>query len=113
MGWGDIVAIVLFIFTVIFLPIVFTNQMCTKNIRLCYKQNMWNNETFKTETGNTMDMPSEFQECYNPFYVHGTSKTSLGDGSCLIGQPPSAAPSTSPSSVPSGTPSAGPVSGPV
>ena len=35
---GAIIAVILAMFLVIFLPLVFTNQLCTAKIGLCYKK---------------------------------------------------------------------------
>jgi hypothetical protein len=108
MGFGDIIAIVLVLFIVIFLPVVFTNSMCTEGVGLCYKRNVWNNTKVLTKTGDVIDFgencskgtgPQDYTE-YNGNLVIGYKCGSSGS-------------SSAPSSAPAGTPSNGPVSGPI
>lgn len=116
MEFGDIIAIVLFLFIVIFLPVVFTNSMCTEGVGLCYKRNVWNNTKVLAKSGDVIDFEEnctkgtglqDYTE-YNGNIVIGYSCGTSGPSSA-----PSTAPAGAPSSTPAGTPSAGPVSGPV
>jgi hypothetical protein len=114
MGIGDIIAIVLFLFIVIFLPLVFTNKMCTEGVGLCYKRNVWKNTKVLTKSGDVIDFAENCSKGTGPQdYAVGVDDQNLVINYMCGSSGPSAAPSSAPSSGPAGTPSNGPVSGPV
>ena len=123
MGVGDIIAIVLFLFMVILLPVIFTNSMCTEGVGLCYKRNVWNNTKVLTKSGDVIDFEENCTKGTGPqdYTEYGVKDLSLviayacgsSAPSSAPNSAPNSAPSSAPSSAPAGTPSAGPVSGPV